>query len=100
MLMASDKAGYLFSVILRRFGCAPHGEATWIARIPVAGRPLMAVKTDHPTPSVAFVVCNDCQVVSSLCGRLKHVSNCGLGMPPLAHHVGTLQQAVEDVQQP
>src|SRR5215470_11266084 len=59
----------------------------------------MAVKTDHPTPSVAFVVFNDCQVVSSLCGCLKHVSNCGLGMPPLAHHVGTLQQAVEDVQQ-
>jgi len=47
----------------------------------VAGWPLMAVKTDHPTPSVTFVVFNDCQVVSSLCGCLKHVSNCGLGMP-------------------
>jgi len=60
MLMASDKPGYLFGVALRRFGCAPHGEAARIARIPTAGRPLMAVKADHPTPPVAFVVLNNC----------------------------------------
>jgi len=72
MLMASDESDYLFSVTFRRFGCTPH--------------------------SVAFVVLRDRQVGGGPGGRLKRVGHSSLGVPPLAHHVGTLQHYVGDVQ--
>lgn len=91
--MTGDEAVDLLGVAFRRFGRAPDGEAARITGIASVRLSLMTGEADDPTPPVTLVVLDDVQVIEAL-GCIEGLGDRGLGMPPLAHHVGILQRAV------